>query len=160
MVAPFFFYGHDSRNAMIFRKLRTFWNLDPLHRHLALEAMWLSPFIRVCFALLGVPRTRVLLARPAGRRSPLGSEPALIKAARRMQNASERNSGSGKTCLIRSLALQTILARRGVETDLRIGVRNKDGVMEGHAWLEHLGSPVNESPEVVATYKLFDHPMK
>jgi hypothetical protein len=55
-------------------------------------------------------------------------------------------------CLARSLALWTLLRRRGVETQFRVGYRKRDGKIEGHAWLEYLGLPINESAAIVATY--------
>ena len=39
------------------------------------------------------------------------------------------------TCLVRSLALQHILAQNGHKSELRIGVARSDGKLQGHAWL-------------------------
>jgi hypothetical protein len=44
-------------------------------------------------------------------------------------------------CLIKSLVLVALLARRGIDSTLVIGVRpGRD--FEAHAWVEHLGDPV------------------
>ena len=41
-------------------------------------------------------------------------------------------------CLVRAAALQRLLLRRHVPTELRIGVRKQeDGSIASHAWLEH-----------------------
>jgi hypothetical protein len=50
-----------------------------------------------------------------------------------------------------------MLRRRGVTTELKIGYRSKDGTIEGHAWLEYAGQPINEQPEVIATYTPATH---
>jgi hypothetical protein len=52
------------------------------------------------------------------------------------------------TCLTRSLALQRLLARAGVRTSLRVGVRKAEGQAHAHAWLERDGQLVAEPPEV------------
>jgi len=53
------------------------------------------------------------------------------------------------------MALWGELMRLGLETDLKIGFRRKNGRMEGHAWIEYGGSVLNEAPEVVATYTVW-----
>ena len=49
------------------------------------------------------------------------------------------------TCLARSLVLRWILARRGIGTELKVGVRNEGGGLHAHAWLECDGVPVNDT---------------
>jgi hypothetical protein len=46
-------------------------------------------------------------------------------------------------CLARSLALTRLLARRGIATELKIGVRKQDQ-FEAHAWVEWRGQIVND----------------
>jgi hypothetical protein len=62
--------------------------------------------------------------------------------------------------LVRSLTLWTILLRRGVETDLRVAFRKRDGRVEGHAWLERGGQVLNEREEVAASYTAAEGPMR
>jgi hypothetical protein len=62
----------------------------------------------------------------------------------------------GGTCLVRSLTLWAILRRRGVESELRIGIRKMADVTEGHAWIELAGNPINEAPTVASTYVVFE----
>lgn len=52
------------------------------------------------------------------------------------------------TCLTRSLLLRWLLCRRGVASQLRIGVRVTQGVLDAHAWVEYAGVPVNDRPDV------------
>ena len=53
------------------------------------------------------------------------------------------------TCLRQSLALQWLLSRQGIQTELRFGVRREAGKLDAHAWLEYQGEPIGEttSPE-------------
>lgn len=55
-------------------------------------------------------------------------------------------------CMHRSLALQRVLARRGIAAALRIGLGRKPNLFPGHAWLEIGGVVVNDDPEHVARY--------
>jgi hypothetical protein len=59
-------------------------------------------------------------------------------------------------CLTRSLALARVLARRGVATDVRIGVKTDTGTLEAHAWVEHNGLVLNDRPHRIARYAAFD----
>lgn len=56
-------------------------------------------------------------------------------------------------CLERSLASFLLLRRAGVPVDLRIGVQAYPFV--AHAWLELLGKPVGEHPDIVANLVAF-----
>ena len=47
-------------------------------------------------------------------------------------------------CLRRSLVLQWLLGRRGIATDLRIGVQRDGDELRAHAWLEHAGQLVGD----------------
>jgi hypothetical protein len=53
-------------------------------------------------------------------------------------------------CLQMSLVLQWLLARRGIVTEMRIGVRKAEDGLSAHAWLEHNGQPIDE-PERIET---------
>ncbi|HEV7237985.1 MAG TPA: lasso peptide biosynthesis B2 protein [Thermoanaerobaculia bacterium] len=55
-------------------------------------------------------------------------------------------------CMHRSLALQRVLARRGIAADLRIGLGRKPNLFPGHAWLEIDGVVVNDDPQLVSRY--------
>lgn len=52
------------------------------------------------------------------------------------------------TCLPRALALQRMLARRGITAALRIGVRKEAGTFAAHAWIEVGGQAIGE-PEAI-----------
>ena len=55
-------------------------------------------------------------------------------------------------CLTRAIALARILGRRGVKTDVRLGVRQIDGRLDAHAWVELNGRPVNDDEAHVRRY--------
>jgi hypothetical protein len=55
-------------------------------------------------------------------------------------------------CLPRSIALQQLLATRGVPARLRIGVRKESGGLTAHAWVEVGGQAVGEPEPVEARF--------
>lgn len=136
--------------------------MDPADRRMLIEASALPCGIWLAFRLIGVPRTQALLrrwARPAKGNTPSPSDrQSLVRRARRAQRIIKRASGIGGNCLVRSLTLWTILSRRGVPTELRVGFRKRDGRIDGHAWLEHDGSPINETLDETLTYVAYDQP--
>ncbi len=52
------------------------------------------------------------------------------------------------TCLPRALALQRMLAQRGIPSVLRIGVRKEAATFTAHAWVEVEGRALGE-PEAI-----------
>ncbi len=71
----------------------------------------------------------------------------------------KRATGLGGMCLARSLTLWTLLRRRGVETELRVGYRKRDEKIEGHAWLEYEGVSINEGAATIQTYTVSAGPV-
>jgi hypothetical protein len=55
-------------------------------------------------------------------------------------------------CLTRALTAQALLAREGVDAELRIGVQRAGAQVEAHAWLEYQGRPVGERNSVLDTF--------
>ena len=45
-------------------------------------------------------------------------------------------------CLAQSLVLRRLLARRGLHSELIIGVRREDDAFDAHAWVEYDGQPL------------------
>ncbi len=103
---------------------------------LLLEAGVALATIKAGLTVLSVGRTRRLLAfltrlRLAGSdtRRPERITLAVKKATARLPGI--------YSCLVRALAAQLLLERRGFVTQLQIGfVRSPQGAVEGHAWLQ------------------------
>ena len=58
-------------------------------------------------------------------------------------------------CLTRSLLLGWLLRRRGVASQLRIGVKMNNGSLAAHAWVEYAGIPINDQPDVGEQFAAF-----
>jgi len=60
------------------------------------------------------------------------------------------------SCLEESLTLWWLLAKQGIESDLRIGVRKAEGSFEAHAWVERNGDALNEPEARHVHYAVFE----
>lgn len=62
----------------------------------------------------------------------------------------------GMTCLHRSLALAWMLKRRGVPSEIQIGVRESQGLFRAHAWVEVQGHRVGEPEEIASPFRILE----
>lgn len=105
--------------------------------------------------LLGLPRTTVAIqwfASPERERVDAGAVREIAGAA----NAAATRVLGESQCLVRSLVLKWLLARRGVRSEIRIGVRREGERLIAHAWVERNGEPINDSIEAVRKYAAFE----
>jgi hypothetical protein len=59
-------------------------------------------------------------------------------------------------CLPQSLALAWLLARRGISVELRLGVRQDNGTLLAHAWLEADGRPLDVGATTAQPFRPLD----
>lgn len=126
-------------------------------RVLLVEAIGTIRLVRVLVVGLGVQRLQGLLARQSGRaaaRDP-GDDRSRGRAtavAAVVALAALRVSDD-HTCLHRSLALWWILRRRGLNAQLRMGVRKAEATgFEAHAWVDYQATVLNDDPLVASRY--------
>ena len=78
----------------------------------------------------------------------------VIQHTRRMAEIARRHHLYRMTCMRHALALQWLLARQGVRTDLRFGVNRDSGALKAHAWLEYDGVPIGEPEKITEQFAL------
>lgn len=108
----------------------------------ALAAEILGAYMRVRLALrrTSLPDAIATLREPPA--GPAPDDPG--RAGLRLGRAVVRTLRFLPTdtrCLMRSLVLTRLLARRGIEATFVLGVSRADG-FESHAWVEHAGRPL------------------
>ncbi|HEX8172993.1 MAG TPA: lasso peptide biosynthesis B2 protein [Thermoanaerobaculia bacterium] len=109
-----------------------------------------------CLLALACARIALRLAPQRALRGALDGEASAAPADPRVVAAFARAAARAPfahNCMHRSLALQRVLARRGVRARLRIGLGAKPSLLPGHAWLEVNGAVVNDSAELVSRYQ-------
>ena len=148
-------------HVLILRKLRTFRSLGNDERSFVLGAIVLPVFVSAGIRIFGARKVQGWLRRWASNPSKKQSVSFVpwpeIRMVRRGQRALRSLGGTGGSCLPRSLTLWALLLRRGLGTDLRVGFRKCGGKVEGHAWVEYKGIPLNEDQDIIRTYSAFDH---
>lgn len=106
--------------------------------------------VKVGLLTLGFGRLFAVASRQLRGRAAAEAPAAVLReTARRVALVAAFFPGRA-LCLEQSLALWTLLRRRGIEADLRLGVQPYP--FGAHAWVEHRGEPVNERPEFVGSF--------
>lgn len=134
-------------------RLARFRALSPVQRRVLGEALALLPLACAGLRLSGLRRTQAMLDRLVGGGAPRPGLDAHDVA--RLVSAAARHGAVRAKCLPASLALRSLLRRYGMQGDLRLGVRMRDGRFEAHAWVEHDGAALLE-PSVRSRYHAFE----
>lgn len=119
------------------------------------EAWWCLLAADLGLRLLPYPRVE----RRFGRAPREGSRPADARDVARCiwaAGAASRHHLWPMYCLSHALCLRSLLARRGIEGVLRIGVAREEDWLRAHAWIEWEGKPLGEKEESVAPFGPFE----
>ena len=111
--------------------------LPAAERALLLRACVLFPAVAVGLRLLPLKTLLRLLDRP---RQPHATIPPERAAA--LVEAAAGRLPLRPTCLVKALALHTLLRHLGIDADLVVGATPATGGVEAHAWVEHRGAPL------------------
>ena len=136
------------------RHMARFRALSMADQRTLLVAALLMPVFWLGLRSLGLARFQAhLLDGPTARGAPMALKD--IQALGELVNIAARHTLGPRTCLTRSLLLGWLLQRRGVASQLCIGVRFTQGMLDAHAWVECDGLPVNDQPSVGAQFASF-----
>jgi Transglutaminase-like superfamily len=141
----------------MWERLRRFSALERPARGIFLRAALLLPLISLSLRLRGFRKTQNFLqtflsSRGKTQTSAVDRSDLTV----RMVRAAVRHSPGHPTCLEESLALWWLLARQGLASELRIGVRKREDKFEAHAWVERHGAALNEPEAMHEHYAAFD----
>ena len=137
---------------LMWKWIRRFSTLERPARGLFLRASFVLPLISISLRWRGFCKTKAslqhFLSLSNGSQNPDTQSRAAL-TARMVRTAADHKIGN-PACLQVSLALWWLLARQGIASELRVGIRKDGEKFEAHAWVECGGVPLND-PEV-------DHP--
>ena len=143
----------------MWERFRRYRALPPIARELFRRAAVLLPILTMSLRLRGLQATQAMLKRRVTSGIPEAA-PAEMRERTgwtvRMVNAASRYTVGHATCLERSLAIWWLLARQGVASDLRIGVRKSGDHFEAHAWVEQQTAPLHMAETDHEHYAAFD----
>jgi hypothetical protein len=119
----------------------------------------LLPLVALSLRWRGFRATQAALERFLPKANPepdaaLANKDAAVTA--HMVNAADRHGLVHPSCLAKSLTLWWLLARQGIPSRLRIGIRKEKERFEAHAWVERDGTALNEPDEHHHHYAAFD----
>jgi len=141
------------------RKAETWHSLSRSDRALVINAMFLLPVVATSLKTVGLRRTQWWLTRNS--LSPLvpptEQTRAKVRRAAQMLAVACRLHPLRSSCLPRTIVLWSLLRRRGIDADIRIGARSdSNGEFQAHAWLEWNGEVLNDAVDVGSQYFPFD----
>jgi Transglutaminase-like superfamily len=143
----------------MWERLRRFSALERPARNLFLRATVLLPLVALSLRWRGLRATQATLQRFLSNDNQ-ESDASLVRRVApltaHMINAADRHGLVHPSCLAKSLTLWWLLARQGISSHLRIGIRKKGEKFEAHAWVERDGIALNEPDEHHHHYAAFD----
>jgi Transglutaminase-like superfamily len=138
--------------------IRQFRMLERPGRGLFLRMSILLPLVSVSLPARGFRNTKAFPERllpPAEGSSKPDVQARAAFVAEVVRAAAQTGLGR-PTCLVQSLVLWWFLARQGIASDLRIGIRRQEGNFEAHAWIESGGVILYDPDEVREHFAAFD----
>ena len=126
-------------------------------RRLLVRSFVMVPASVASLRLAGYDRTRRAVGWINGdgrrRTSPTGAAlDRQVSSTVEVVRIASRRVAKESTCLAQSIALWALLRRQGIDSEIAFGVKRSDLPLDAHAWVEREGAPLNETPEVVATF--------
>jgi hypothetical protein len=142
----------------MWERLRQFSVLEPSAQGIFLRAAVLLPLISLSLRMRGFGATQGTLQKflPDSKMETSDLPGPRAELTARMVRAAVRYGAGHPTCLEESLALWWLLGRRGIVSQLRIGVKKDSPKFQAHAWVELDGEPLNEPEALHHHYAAFD----
>ena len=143
-------------------RLRRFSALPGPAKALFLRALVLLPLLTLSLRVRGFGATQRILQKltaSAKNGPPVAAVESRVALTTRMVLTAARNSPIPSTCLERSLSLWWLLARQGIATEFRIGVRKDDEKFAAHAWVERDGVAIGQPDASHLHYAAFAEEM-
>ena len=136
------------------RKWQKFQELSWAEKFLLAQALLLLPINVLGLRILGFRRWQSVLQRMITSQRTDNTHVATAQGIARVVNSASAQFFRN-VCLPRSMTLWWMLGRRGIASELRIGVSKEVGIFKAHAWLECQGIVLNDSTEVGTNFTPF-----
>ncbi len=143
----------------MWERFRRFSALERAAQGIFLRAIVLLPLVTLSLRWRGFRATQAVLQRLHSKANPEHDAALMSKNASmtaHMVNAADRHGLVHPSCLAKSLTLWWLLARQGILSHVRIGIRKEEEKFEAHAWVERDGAALNEPEEHHRHYAAFD----
>lgn len=139
------------------RKIKTFLDLPSPHKFIFIRFFLIVPTVRLGIKTIGFKSTYNFLKYFAKLdQIPEENSWLIIKRHKSFQYLFTREFPFLGNCLAQSMALWLMLKNKGIETDLRFGMKKEKQKLLAHAWLEYQGSPLATEGEQEKKYVFFN----
>jgi hypothetical protein len=135
----------------MWERLRQFSALEAPARRVFLRAAALLPLLAISLQRRGYRKTQARLQGCLSKNKKVVESSQMAERAAstaRMVRAAVHHGLGHPTCLEESLALWFLLARQGIPSRVRFGVRKDAKKFEAHAWVECAGMALNEAEDM------------
>lgn len=137
-------------------KIRKFAELPNSHKRLLAKIGIVVPLVELGIRTLGFKRTfRTLKLFAKDNKFPDENIDLTINHHRNFLYIFARQFPFFGNCLARALTLWIMLKNRGIDTDLRFGMKKENQKLLAHAWVEYLGKPLTTDREPAGNYVFF-----
>jgi hypothetical protein len=137
-------------------KWEKFQRLTLSEKWMILVAMILLPVTATGVRIFGVKRWKsILFGLSPLKPARVTNDADLARNIAWLVTVAAWNGPYRANCLQRSLTLWWLLRRRGIESELRIGMQKEDGEVRGHAWIEYGGIVLNDIEDIGDHYHTF-----
>jgi hypothetical protein len=140
----------------MWERLRRFSALEAEARGIFLRAALLLPLISISLRMRGFGMTQGTLQKLFPSKQGTIDSRRYAELTARMVRAAVHHGVGHPSCLEESLALWWLLGRRGIASELRIGIKKDSPKFEAHAWVELGGAPLNEPETPHHHYAAFE----
>jgi hypothetical protein len=127
---------------------------------LLLASLVLLPLTGLMLRIIGFKKTRSFLTKlvPAKSNSttPEAEQLLYAKCVAHMVNVAANHGLYRANCLKKSLVTWRLLARKGIESDLKIGVKTDSDDFQAHSWVECHGHSLGEPANINYHFSAFD----
>ena len=120
---------------------------------LALRAWWVLGLVKIALQVGDFKSIRNWAAR-VRETKPLSAEQTntLVDQTVQLVETIAGRHLTKITCLPRALTITRLLGRRGIRTDLKMGLRREADIVKGHAWVEYNQRPINDADDISTVY--------
>ena len=142
----------------MWKRIQRFSALERRQRALFMRASVLLPLISMSLRWRGFRKTKALLQRflSVPYRPKISDPRKDARLTTEMVRAAGLHGIGHPSCLETSLTLWWLLARHGIASELRVGVRKEGEKFEAHAWVECEGEVLNDPESNHLHYLAFD----
>ncbi len=125
-----------------------------------LLAILLLPMIALVLKSIGFKKTQTFLSNHLPKKPKISIHEDMqleeAESVARMVSIAANHGFYSANCLKKSLLTWWLLGRRGIATELKIGVNKETGDFNAHAWVEYRGNVLIDATDIEDRFSAFD----